>query len=338
MAELAASVRDFDAGYRGAPVVVLGAAGFIGRWVARGLTAAGAAVTLVVRDRTAAQGVFDRFDVGGTIAELDLADERALGALLGRVRPAVVFNLAGYGVDRTEVDVDTAYHINAGVVGRLCAAMVSCGDPDWPGQAVVHAGTAMEYGGVEGDLDEAGPAQPTTLYGRSKLEGTRALTTCVEQRGLKGLTARLFAVYGPGEAPERLLPTLLHAAAGRQPIGLTAGAHARDFVYVEEVAEALLRLGLAAERTATPVNVATGALTSIRAFVETAAAVLEIDQARLRFGALPTRLEEMRHAPVTNARLQRLTGWAPATSIAEGIRRATRFAGRPALPVAHHGP
>lgn len=337
MAEPAASVRDLRAGYRGTPVLVLGAAGFIGRWVARGLTQAGAAATLVVRNRAAAQDVFERFAVGGAIEEVDLSDEAALVALIGRARPAVVFNLAGYGVDRTEVDPETAYRINAGLVGRLCAAMATSSETGWAGQAVVHAGTAMEYGVVDGDLDEAGPAQPTTLYGRSKLDGTRAVSACVNERGLKGLTARLFAVYGPGEAPERLLPTLVHAASGREAIALTAGAHARDFVYVEEAAEALLRLGLATERTAIPVNVATGTLTSIRTFVEIAAAVLEIDPARLRFGALPTRSEEMRHAPVTNARLHRLTGWVPSSTVAAGIQQAARVAGSPAVPVAHHG-
>jgi nucleoside-diphosphate-sugar epimerase len=131
----------------------------------------------------------------------------------------------------------------------------------------------------------------------------------------------LFAVYGPGEAPARLLPTLIAAGAGESEIELTEGLHRRDFTYVADAAEGLLRLGLSGAEPGSVINIATGSLTSIREFVEIAAKAIGIDAARLAFGALPTRPDEMFNEGVSVAKCRTLLNWIPATTIAEGIRK-----------------
>jgi nucleoside-diphosphate-sugar epimerase len=139
------------------------------------------------------------------------------------------------------------------------------------------------------------------------------------------VTVRLFTVYGPGEHQGRLLPSLLEAARRGTPIRLTAGWHKRDFTYVEDVAEGLLCLGAGSAPPGAVVNLATGRLTSIRSFVETAAGILGILRKHLEFGVLPTRPEEMEHEDVTVDRLLALTGWVPPTPIDTGIRRTVEW-------------
>ena len=90
------------AAYAGVRTIVLGASGFIGRWVGRVLTKAGSDLHLVVRDGHAARKVFDEFDVAGQIHEQDLSQPSGLADLFRMIRPAVVFNLVGYGVDPAE--------------------------------------------------------------------------------------------------------------------------------------------------------------------------------------------------------------------------------------------
>lgn len=324
---------DFLQPYQGVKVIVLGATGFIGRWTARKLCAAGAKVYLPVREKAAARSVFAEYRIAGEIFELDLLDAKAVGELIRQIRPAIIFNLAGYGIDRTETAEDLAYRINARLVENLCLSMVGISDAGWSWQNIVHVGTAMEYGAISGELAEISAPNPTTLYGKSKLEGTLNLTRCCQTNGLKGLTARLFAVYGYGEAPTRLLPTLIEAAEKGEPIALTDGLHERDFIYVEDTAEGLLRLGLSSAKPGEIINLATGALSSIRNFTETAAREIGISGERLKFGALPTRAEEMKHEPVTIERLRNLTRWKPPTTIAEGVRKTLAFGQKSALQI-----
>jgi nucleoside-diphosphate-sugar epimerase len=304
---------------------VLGASGFIGRWVARNLSDAGALLTLPVRDRAAASEVLAGYGISGDLHELDLLHAQGLEELFRSVRPAVTFNLAGYGVDRTEQDAVLAYKVNADLIATLCAFVSQNKDGNWAGQDLICAGTAMEYGSAAGDLNERTAPVPTTLYGRSKLRGTELLGRNCEKYVIKGITARLFSIYGPGESAARLLPTLMAAAKGEDQIPLTAGSHKRDFVYVNDAAQSLLRLGLVGETVPTPVNVATGRLTSVRNFAETIADEIGIDRRRLEFGALLTRPEEMDHGPVSNRLLYRLVNRLPATSIVEGVRKTAAF-------------
>jgi nucleoside-diphosphate-sugar epimerase len=238
------------------------------------------------------------------------------------MRPAITFNTAVYGVDPAERDRDMMKAINTALVVELCEQLGAEPAPGWRGQRLVHAGSALEYGTAGGTLREDSTPSPTTDYGRTKLEATQQVARVARDAGLKAVTTRLFTVYGPGERAGRLLPSLIEAARTRASLPLSAGLQRRDFTYVEDVAEGLLRLGVSAAAPGTVVNLATGRLTSVRAFAEAATEVLPLDRGALNFGALPTRAEEMWHDEVDVTCLRRLTAWAPPTTIADGIRRS----------------
>ena len=87
-----------------------------------------------------------------------------------------------------------------------------------------------------------------------------------------------------------------------------AGLRRHDFTYVEDVAERLLRLGLASSSGAPIVKRATGRLTAARSFVETAV-ILGIRPGGLRCSTVPGRPEEIEHDPVSLDRVRRLIGW-----------------------------
>jgi nucleoside-diphosphate-sugar epimerase len=304
---------------------VLGASGFIGRWVARRLTDAGAELVLVVRSPEASEATFRASGVRGTVVNLDVRDARRLEHLFEQVRPAITFNLAGYGVDPAERDDREAERTNRDLVVSLCRAAAAARDPGWSGEHIVHTGSALEYGVAEGMLAEDTTPMPTTVYGRSKLEGTRALAEGCATMRLRGVTARLFNVYGPGEHRGRLLPSLLEAARNRTAVDLTAGQQRRDFTYVGDVADGLLRLGIADPPPGAVVNLATGRLTSVKEFVLSAARLLAIPSEHLRFAALPPRASEMTHEGVSIERLAGLLAWRPGTTIEEGIVRTRDF-------------
>ncbi|HEY7337358.1 MAG TPA: NAD(P)-dependent oxidoreductase [Bryobacteraceae bacterium] len=307
--------------YAGARAVVLGASGFIGGWVARKLDQAGAETYSIVRDATRVSAPPDR------IFEADLEKPDVLDAIFEQIRPCIVFNLAGYGVDPSERDENLLRleRLNALLPRSVCEAMAQWKEPKWPGQHVAHVGSALEYGSAGGDLREDGPAIPTTVYGKTKLRGTQAVTECAKRLGLRAVTARLFTVYGPGEHAGRLLPSLAEAARTLSIVELTAGLQQRDLTYIEDVADGLLSLGLSSAEPGWVVNLATGQLNTVRCFAETAAGVLGIPDGKLKFGAIPTRGEEMRHEPVSIDRFRRITGKISLIGIEEGIRRALNY-------------
>jgi len=311
--------------YTGVRTVVLGASGFIGRWVARTLCKSGANVFLFVLDRAIAEPVFSEYSIAGQVIEIDLLQSNKVCQALQNIMPSIVFNLAGYGVNPIERNELIAYQVNADLVREICHWIAEFKDKKWSGQHLVHVGSALEYGNIHNNLAEDSEPNPTTLYGNSKLAGTKNVARYCPELGIRGLTARLFSVYGPGELPKRLLPSLLETASTEQPLPLTVGRQKRDFTYVEDIAEGLLRLGLSTALPGEIVNLATGVLTSVRDFIETAAKILHIPQEALLFGAIPTREGEMHHLPVNIQRLKSLLSWNPATNVPDGIRKTQEW-------------
>lgn len=316
---------NFAKQYEGARVSILGASGFIGRWVARYLSTVVADLYLIVRDKTNAEKIFSNYEIQGNVIELDLLDFSATEITLKELKPTITFNLTGYGIDKSEKDEEIIYHINADLVQTIFKGIKDSQDGDWNGQAIVHVGSALEYGEVGGNLSEDTTPAPTTIYGKSKLAGTNFLKEACQTYDISGLTARLFTVYGPGEHQGRLLPSLIEASTMDDPLDLTNGEQKRDFTYVADIAEGLLRLGLVKAEPGEIVNLATGTLSSVRSFIKIAAEILEIPVELLNFGAIPANRWEMVHDPVSIERLEKLTCWSPPTEISEGIRKTLAF-------------
>jgi nucleoside-diphosphate-sugar epimerase len=307
--------------YAGVRALVLGSTGFIGRWVARALDRAGAEVVLHGRDAGRLAEVALSCESGAPEVACDVLGPAAVDPILRAYAPDIVFNLTGYGVDRAERDETMASAVNHQFVRSLALAIARSPATPWSGARLVHAGSALEYGLTDGTLVEDTPANPTTMYGRTKLAGTRAIQEICAASELRAVTARLFTVYGAGEHPGRLLPSILEVVGTDRPVPLTAGLQRRDFTYVEDVAEGLLRLGAVGHLAGEVVNLATGQVVTVREFAERAARALGIPPERLRFGAVPARDDEMPHVAVGIERLRQLTGWVPTTSIESGVLR-----------------
>jgi nucleoside-diphosphate-sugar epimerase len=291
--------------------------------VARFLTRAGAELWLVTRDATALDAVCAQHGIEGTRCACDLARAGEFARVYREARPAATFNLAGYGVDCDERDDALAEALNSRLVAEITHTIAPDNSPDWPGLHLVHTGSAFEYGAVPGTVNEDSPARPTITYGRTKLAATEQVAAACAS-GLRATVARLFTVYGPGEHPHRLLPSLLRVARSGEALEMTGGRQQRDFTYVEDVAEGLLRLGLQRAPVGV-VNLATGRLTSIREFAETAAKLLGLRGDQLQLGALPYRDDEVEQGPADITRLKKMLFWRPALAVREGIQKTIEF-------------
>lgn len=313
--------------YRDARVLVLGASGFIGRWVMRGLQEAGARAVAGARNPEACRAVLRSVGVDSVALPFDALEEGQVRTVLDEVQPDAVVNLVAYGVQPGDTDEALAERINADFPAVLASA-VAARTPEAPGAVanrLIHVGSQYEYG-PRTEMAEEDPCTPTTLYGRTKLEGTERVQEVCADTGLTALTVRLFNVFGPGEGEHRLLPSLMRAAHTGEPIQLTSGRQIRDFTYVEDVAEGLLRLGAAFPLDGDVVNLASGRPIALRELVSTVAHELRIPSQNLEFGARPDRAAEAAIVAASIERLRHLTGWTPPTQVATAIRRTVAFA------------
>jgi len=232
------------------------------------------------------------------------------------VRPEMVTHLASARVTGSVPSAELL-RVNAAGVRHLlegCAGLQRV-------PTVVLAGSGFKYGSQERAVRENDPVAPFSLCGMSKAAGCHAATLWA--RKLPIVLLRLFNTYGRGEAPRRLLPHMVHSTLAGKPVKTTLGEQLRDFVFVHDVAEAILRSGLGFNQTGlTTLNLGSAAPVRLQDFISLVAHDLRNrgHTPELRFGAVLYRVgEPMSYQADQHAFLAAL-GWAPSTPLVEGVR------------------
>lgn len=300
-------------------VLITGATGFVGGEVTKLCLSRGYRTAALVRPGRAGAVPF-----GADAIEVDLCDEAALVGAVRAANPKIILHLAAYGVAPHDRDPLMMQQINVGLAGALVRSAARCG------AVVVSAGSNAEYAepSEASRLDERAALNTQHLYGASKAAGGLLALATASALSLPMRHMRVFNVYGPGEAPHRLLPSLLAQRKGHGRIPLSEGRQIRDYLHVADVAAGLLvaaeRLRSGALRGVDALNLCTGEGISIREFALLAAEALGIEPERLGFGDLPLRPGEIARMVGNPGRMKIDLGWAPTYDPATGIRAVIR--------------
>jgi nucleoside-diphosphate-sugar epimerase len=303
----------------GRRTLVTGATGFIGRHVVDRLLELERPVAVLVRPDRRLPAAWR-----GRVAAIECADwsEMGLHKALAPVPFDCVFHLAAYGVAPTARDVEQTLRINVAVAAALVRLSAE------RAARVVMAGTFSEYRrpAAAMPLTEDAPLESRKLYGASKAAGGLLASALATELGVALRLLRLFKVYGPGEAPHRLLPTLARNLPQAQRVPLSAGTQILDFVYVKDVIDACLHaeadMASASGRTAATWNVCTGTGHSVQTFAATAARILQASPDLLGFGDIPMRPDDEPWLVGSGERMYAAIGWRPAFDLAAGVRDA----------------
>jgi nucleoside-diphosphate-sugar epimerase len=185
------------------------------------------------------------------------------------------------------------------------------------GQRVVCAGTCAEYDWRYGYCSEdITPLKPQTLYGISKHSLHSITEETLKTADISNAWGRLFFLYGPHENQTRLVPSIVNALLQSKPAPCTSGHQIRDYLFVEDVADAFVRL-LETQVTG-PVNIASGVPVSIREIIELIG-IKTGHQDLIRYGELPTPSSEAPFIVADTRRLLQEVGWRQQNDLNTGI-------------------
>ena len=302
--------------------VVTGGAGFIGSALVDRLVARGDDV-LIIDDLStgSADNLADARAGGSGTVELAVADIGETGAaeLVAGHRPDVVFHLAAQADVRLSVDAPVA-DARTNVIGLL---RVLDGALAGGARKVVFASSGGTiYGEADPALlpfDEDTPQRPLSPYGVAKLAGGLYLDVYGALHGLAGTTLALANVYGPRQDPNGEAGVVAIFAgrllSGRPCTVFGTGEQIRDFVYVADVADALLA---AAERAdGQLLNIGTGVGTSVNDLYRTMAAIVGGPDDPERGSARPGELDR---SILDATRAAGELGWRPVTGLDDGLQ------------------
>lgn len=304
--------------------LVTGGAGFIGSWVVERLLDDGHEVV-----------VLDNFSSGSRenlahvvshpglreVVQGDVTDPTAV-ARAWRHGIEVCFHLAAQGEVQRSID-DPRAALDHNIVGTFVPLM----EARRHGTRFVFMSTCMVYASaVDGAaLDERSPTLPLSIYAASKLAGEQAAMSFHYTYRLPVVVLRPFNTYGPRQRSSQeggVVSIFLRNAMEARPFRVFGeGTQSRDFLFVEDCAEFVVRAGLAMHVNGEVINAGSGREVSV---VELARAVGGAEAALEYVPHIHPQCEISRMvADASKAKV--LLGWEPRVTLEEGIARTRRW-------------
>lgn len=244
-------------------VLVTGGTGFVGARVVEALLAAGHEVVTTARRPAAGPARH---------IACDLLDPSDMAAMLAEARATMLVHCAWYvahGAFWEATENEEWRHASAALFARFYEAV---------GRHVVGLGSCAEYDWTDdgaASWTEQRALAPASAYGRAKLAAAADLAKLAERHGRAATWARLFFLFGPGEDPRRLVPSMLSALQAGRAASLAHPDLVRDYCSTWHAGTALARL-CEARHPPTHVNVASGRGVTLRTLAQSVAAALGV--------------------------------------------------------------
>jgi nucleoside-diphosphate-sugar epimerase len=204
-------------------------------------------------------------DIMGSIEthEVDIRDGPAVRTALASIRPSVILHLAAHGAYAHQQDDRDILETNILGTFNLLKSASEEGTT-----LFLNAGSSSEYGARTDPMSEMDRLDPNRIYGVAKASQTMLASLIGRTGRPRVVSFRLFSVYGPWDDPTKMIPRLISHACAGVPLELSSPSIARDFVFVEDVVDALLDFDRLVHFSGEVFNLGTGSQTTFQMLVE----------------------------------------------------------------------
>ncbi|WP_420557735.1 dTDP-glucose 4,6-dehydratase [Roseovarius sp.] len=320
-------------------LLVTGGAGFIGSAVVRLAIARGHAV--VNLDALTYAACLDNVapvasDPGYSFVKADIRDRPALDAALAEHQPDAIMHLAAEShVDRS-IDGPGAF-IDTNVMGTYTLLEASRDYWEARGRPETfrfhHISTDEVFGslGPTGMFTETTPYDPRSPYSASKAASDHLVRAWHETYGLPVVLTNCSNNYGPYHFPEKLIPVIILNALAGKPLPIYGdGSNVRDWLYVEDHADALLTV-LAKGAVGESYNIGGENERTNLELVQSLCAILDEKRPKTS-GSYADQITFVTDRPGHDARyaidptrIRQDLGWRPSVTVEEGLERTVQW-------------
>lgn len=291
---------------KGKGVLVTGASGFIGSHLVKGLLKEGANVSAIGRKSPKNAGI--------SYFSADICDANSLCRAIINIKPQIIVHLVAC-MDRTAPNEEVIRINYQGTVNLFDAL------DQIEYQRFIYISTSELYFGNEIPFLENMDLNPQTAYARSKLMAEEYCITQSKEKRKPITILRPAIVYGPGQSESMFIPQCVASTLRGENMKMTAGEQTRDFVYIDDVVEAIVRASYMPLAVGEIINIGSGIETTLK---EAALKINELagNAMQINFGALPYRENEIRRYLLDITKAKQVLGWEPKVSLEEGLKKA----------------
>lgn len=296
----------------GRRVLITGGSGFVGAALVHELVKHDVDVHVVLRE-SAKMWRLESIESKLAIHRADITDRPAIEAAFSQSRPEVVYHLATHGAYEAQSQPDEI--LNTNITGTL--NLLQCSVDHGVG-LFVSTGSSSEYGFKTQPMREDNIVEPNSFYAVAKCAQTHLVQHFARAFDLPSVVFRLFSVYGPWEEPTRLIPIIIRRAAAGDTLNMVAPETARDFIFIDDVIDLMVRYADLQVCRGDVFNLGSGHQTTMRDVVQDLSRAVDRDPI-VRWNAMPPRHWDSACWVADTDKTQSRFDWSAHTSLYQGL-------------------
>jgi UDP-glucose 4-epimerase len=297
-------------------ILITGATGFIGSHLTRKLLKENYILGIIKRENSdlwRINGIIDKL----TLYDADISETEKIMEIFSDFKPDILIHLATYyTVEHTPSEIPVITRTNVtGTLNLLEASKENSVD------LFINTSSCFVYSVSDDKISEDAELNPLNLYALSKIESEQACALYSEKYHLKTITFRLFPPYGPADNPSKLIPFIIKNLLEDKKLEMTSGKQEWDFIYVEDVVDAYLKLikNYGKIKSNEIFNLGTGKSTSIREVLNILNRFIG-GQGEAIWGAIPHRKNEIWNIRADISKSDKILNWEPKTALEDGLK------------------
>ncbi len=300
-------------------ILVTGASGFIGKHLIKKLLSNKYEVACV--DLRYDNGFNNSFDSSVRFYSGNLLDKDFISLCIKEFAPHYIFHLAGSKSRSNNLpEFKSSYDVN--YLGTLNLFEACIGRKELKLMTLI--GTVEEYGRSFSPFKEDNYELPVSSYGLSKLSATKLSLIFNSEFNIPALILRPSIAYGPGQGEDMFLPALINALLKSKSFKMTQGHQMRDFVFIDDLVQAMIRGIEKNDVAGNIINIAAGKSVRLKD-VAMQISNLTGNAECLEFGAIPYRSSEIMDYAVNIDKSYEILNWKPETSLDKGLFKTVEY-------------
>ena len=304
-------------GLKGLRVLVTGYPGFVSMHLVERLKKEGALIFVFKNpsfkgDLLEKQMIKDRIKVFDT----DITNFNNIHSCVKKINSEIIFHLAAYtNAERTSNIIDQCIKVNIEGTANLLRALKRT-----KYKSFVNISSTEVYGPISVPFKEVQRAQPISPYGMSKLAAEHICNFYFKIYHSPIVNLRISMIYGEFQPEDKIIPHLMLSCLKKKDLQLTAGRQTKDFVYIGDVVEALVRTSLEKKANGETINIGSGHEITIYDLVLKVVEKTKIS-GKINFGTIPVKRGEIMRMRVTTIKAKKILGWKPRITLEKGLEK-----------------
>ena len=298
-------------------VLVTGASGFLGANFTKFLNNKNKDLSIFINKKSKIWRIEDivkNLDVH----YVDIKNKKIIFEKIKKIKPDYVYHFAANGVYPFQRNIEKIIETNIIGTTNILHALEEHGI-----KRLINIGSGFEYGSVKGMIKETDCVNPITPYAITKNTQTLFVKYFSDIKHVPSITLRVFTPYGRLESKDRLISDIMISMIKKNPLYLSSQNSYRDFVFMDDVIDALKKAAVKPKVEGEIINISGGKPVSIKKIVDMSLKLVRKKPKIIwnKKESRPTdKFQKTSYADLKKA--EKLLDWKPSTSLEKGLQKS----------------